>query len=104
MVCAFEWSSPNILRPATLPSQHYNNNLFLKKYDWFLYYNNYITFASKSVFQALNIITILNIEDRTQRGDRGGALSSAEPYEFLVKLRNITWETNYVIVSQIAHH
>ena len=42
-------------------------------------------------------------------------LSSAEPYEFLVKLRNITWETNYVIVSQnalydgkteppIAHH
>ena len=26
--------------------------------------------------------------------------SSAEPYEFLVKLRNITWETNYVIVSQ----
>ena len=31
-----------------------------------------------------------------------GALSSAEPYEFLVKLRNITWETNYVIVSQNA--
>jgi hypothetical protein len=39
-------------------------------------------------------------------------LSSAEPYEFLVKLRNITWETNYVIVSQnalgmmapVAHH
>ena len=29
-------------------------------------------FASKSVFQALNIITILNIQDRTQRGDRGG--------------------------------
>ena len=29
-------------------------------------------------------------------------LSSAEPYEFLVKLRNITWETNYVIVSQNA--
>ena len=27
-------------------------------------------------------------------------LSSAEPYEFLVKLRNITCETNYVIVSQ----
>jgi hypothetical protein len=27
-------------------------------------------------------------------------LSSAEPYKFLVKLRNITWETNYVIVSQ----
>jgi hypothetical protein len=34
------------------------------------------------------------------------ALSSAEPYEFLVKLRNITWETNYVIVSSppVAHH
>ena len=31
-----------------------------------------IWFASKSVFQALNIITILNIQDRTQRGDRGG--------------------------------
>ena len=31
-----------------------------------------------------------------------GPLSSAEPYEFLVKLRNITWETNYVIVSQNA--
>ena len=31
MLCAFEWSSPNILRPGTLPSQHYNNNLFLKK-------------------------------------------------------------------------
>jgi hypothetical protein len=31
-----------------------------------------------------------------------GSLSSAEPYEFLVKLRNITWETNYVIVSQNA--
>jgi hypothetical protein len=30
------------------------------------------------------------------------ALSSAEAYEFLVKLRNITWETNYVIVSQNA--
>ena len=30
------------------------------------------------------------------------ALSSAELYEFLVKLRNITWETNYVIVSQNA--
>jgi hypothetical protein len=30
------------------------------------------------------------------------SLSSAEPYEFLVKLRNITWETNYVIVSQNA--
>ena len=29
-------------------------------------------------------------------------LSSAEPYEFLVKLRNITWETNYVIVRQNA--
>jgi hypothetical protein len=29
-------------------------------------------------------------------------LSSAEPYEFLVKLRNITWETIYVIVSQNA--
>jgi hypothetical protein len=26
--------------------------------------------------------------------------SSAEPYECLVKLRKITWETNYVIVSQ----
>jgi hypothetical protein len=32
----------------------------------------------------------------------GLPLSSAEPYEFLVKLRNITWETNYVIVSQNA--
>jgi hypothetical protein len=31
-----------------------------------------------------------------------GSLSSAEPYEFLVKLRNITWEINYVIVSQNA--
>jgi hypothetical protein len=31
-----------------------------------------------------------------------GPLSSAKPYEFLVKLRNITWETNYVIVSQNA--
>ena len=40
--------------------------------DVILYYNNYITFATKSVFQALNIITILNIQDRTQRGDRGG--------------------------------
>ena len=30
------------------------------------------------------------------------SLSSAEPYEFLVKLRNITWETNYVIVCQNA--
>jgi hypothetical protein len=30
------------------------------------------------------------------------SLSFAEPYEFLVKLRNITWETNYVIVSQNA--
>ena len=30
------------------------------------------------------------------------ALSSAEPYEFLVKLRNITWETNYVIFCQNA--
>jgi hypothetical protein len=30
------------------------------------------------------------------------SLSSAEPYEFLVKLRNITWETNYVIFSQNA--
>ena len=40
--------------------------------DVILYYNNYITFASKSVFQSLNIITILNIQDRTQRGDRGG--------------------------------
>jgi hypothetical protein len=29
-------------------------------------------------------------------------LSSAEPYEFLVKLRNITWETIYVFVSQNA--
>ena len=26
MVCAFKWSSPSILRPGTLPSQHYNNN------------------------------------------------------------------------------
>jgi hypothetical protein len=32
----------------------------------------------------------------------GRPLSSAEPYEFLLKLRNITWETNYVIVSQYA--
>ena len=64
MVCAFEWSSPNILRPGTLPSQHYNNNLFFKK--------SVNAFASKSVFQDLNIITILNIQDRTQRGDRGG--------------------------------
>jgi hypothetical protein len=31
--------------------------------------------ASKSVFQALNIITILNIQDRTQRGDRGGGIN-----------------------------
>jgi hypothetical protein len=67
MVCAFEWSSPNILRPGTLPSQHYNNNLFKKNL------NN--VFASKSVFQDLNIITILNIQDRTQRGDRGGAIA-----------------------------
>ena len=29
-------------------------------------------------------------------------LSSSVPYEFLLKLRNITWETNYVIVSQNA--
>ena len=29
-------------------------------------------------------------------------LSSTEPYEFLVKLRNITWEINYAIVSQNA--
>ena len=28
--------------------------------------------ASESVFQPPNIITILNIQDRTQRGDRGG--------------------------------
>jgi hypothetical protein len=28
--------------------------------------------ASESVFQALNIITILNIQDRTQRGTGGG--------------------------------
>ena len=32
----------------------------------------------------------------------GIPLSSAEPCEFLVKLRNTTWETNYVIVSQNA--
>jgi hypothetical protein len=36
------------------------------------------------------------------KASHSAALSSAEPYEFLVKLRNITWETNYVIVSQNA--
>jgi hypothetical protein len=66
MVCAFEWSSPNILRPGTLPIQA---NITIITY-FFKNLNN--AFASKSVFQDLNIITILNIQDRTQRGDRGG--------------------------------
>ena len=47
--------------PGTLPSQHYNNCL---KYDD---YSNCITFAGESVFQALNIITILNILDHAYR-------------------------------------
>jgi hypothetical protein len=27
---------------ANITIYNYNNNLFKKKYDWFLYYNNYI--------------------------------------------------------------
>jgi hypothetical protein len=65
MVCAFEWSSPNILRPGTLPSQHYNNNLFKKNL------NNVRKRICFSGFK-LNMITILNIQDRTQQGDRRG--------------------------------
>ena len=37
-----------------------------------LYYSNCITFASESVFQALNIITILNILDHAYRNFGGG--------------------------------
>ena len=42
-----------------------------------LYYSNCITFASESVFQALNIITILNILDHAYRnfwGEGGGVI------------------------------
>ena len=65
---------------GTLPSQHYNNNLF-KKYDVILYYSNCMMFASKSVFQALNIITILNILEHAYRNSsinvlRGGGISN----------------------------
>ena len=52
MVCAFEWSSP------TFSSQeHFQANITIITY----FLKNMIDFytASKSVFQALNIITIL---------------------------------------------
>jgi hypothetical protein len=44
MFCAFSWSSPNILRPGTLPSQHYINNFHnvCKQvcFSGFKYYHN----------------------------------------------------------------
>ena len=54
--------------------EHFQANITIttySKYDVILYYSNCMTFASESVFHALNIITILNIPGRTQRGDRG---------------------------------
>ena len=44
--------------------EHFQANITIitySKYDVILYYSNCTTFASESVFQALNIITILNI-------------------------------------------
>ena len=46
--------------------EHFQANITIityLKYDVILYYSNSITSASESVFQALNIITILNILD-----------------------------------------
>jgi hypothetical protein len=48
--------------------EHFQANITIityLKYDVILYYSNSITSASESVFQALNIITILNILDHT---------------------------------------
>jgi hypothetical protein len=50
--------------------EHFQANITIKtclKYDVTLYYSNCITFASESVFQALNIITILNILEHAYR-------------------------------------
>jgi hypothetical protein len=47
-------------------------------------------------------LSSLKLAQPTQMPYNPETLSSAEPYEFLVKLRNITWEANYVIVSQNA--
>ena len=50
--------------------EHFHTNITIityLKYDVILYYSNWITFASESVFQALNIITILNILDHAYR-------------------------------------
>ena len=49
------------------------------KYDVILYYSNCMSFASESVLQALNIITMLNIPGRTQRGGRGGGQLTPPP-------------------------
>jgi hypothetical protein len=57
----------------------------------------YLRYIYKVIFSKFNKIFVQKISDY-----KLAPLSSAEPYEFLVKLRNITWETNYVIVSQNA--
>ena len=60
----------NGVRQTFSGQEHFQANITIITY----FLKNMIDFytASKSVFQALNIITILNIQDRTQRGDRGG--------------------------------
>ena len=50
--------------------EHFQANITIitySKYDVILYYSNCTTFASESVFQALNIITMLNILDHAYR-------------------------------------
>ena len=54
--------------------EHFQANITIITYFFKNMIDFYKTFASKSVFQALNIITILNTQDRTQWGDRGRQL------------------------------
>jgi hypothetical protein len=56
-----------------MAQEHFQANITIITYlkyesNVILYYSNCMTFASESVFQALNTITILNIPGRTQGG------------------------------------
>ena len=79
--------------------EHFQANITIitySIYDVILYYSNCKTFASESVFQAFNIITILNIPGRTQRGGSG---ATAPPH--LEKTIFTTFRMSLFIILRI---
>jgi hypothetical protein len=75
-----------------------------------LYYSNCITFASESVFQALNIITILNILEHAYRNfsiqfirGEGGRGRNSNIYNCFARLILFKYATSgTVIISKIS--